>query len=117
MNKEEFFKQYAGKYRLVKFIIDGKDCSESYTNGWKDKSMYMFFDISADGQFFLKVHTENGDKAYEYFFSPEEMKYHTKADSSDEGIPITIENGVLTEETKDHLMVYEQTDELDKCNS
>jgi len=41
------------------------------------------------------------------------MKYHLKADFSDEGTPITIENGVITEETKDHLMVYELTDELE----
>lgn len=113
MNKEEFFTQYAGKYRLIKFVIGGSDCSESYVNGWENKSMYMFFDISADGQFFLKVHTEKGEKAYEYFFDPEEMKYHTKADKSDEGTPIRIENGILTEETNDHLMVYELTDELD----
>lgn len=41
------------------------------------------------------------------------MKYHLKADRSDEGIPVSIKDGVLIEETADHLMVYELTDELD----
>ena len=40
------------------------------------------------------------------------MRYYLKPDHSDEGIPITIENGVITEETEDHLMIYELTDEL-----
>lgn len=53
-----------------------------------------------------------GEKEYEYFLDPAEMKYHLKADHSDEGTSITIENGVITEQTEDHLMVNELTDEL-----
>ena len=113
MKKEEFFKEYAGKYRLIKFVVGGTDCSETYINGWKDKSMYIFFNISADGKFIMKVHTPAAEKEYEYFLDTEEMKYYTKADKSDDGTPINIENGILKEETKDHLMVYELTDELD----
>ncbi len=113
MGNVVFFGQYAGKYRLVKVVIGGKDCSEAYVAGWKDKSMYMFFEITADGKFYLKARTSAAKKDYEYFLDPEEMKYHLKADFSDEGMPITIGNGVLMEETKDHLMVYELTDELD----
>ena len=37
MKKEEWFKQHAGRYRLVKFVIGENDCSEAYVNGWKDK--------------------------------------------------------------------------------
>lgn len=33
MNKEEFFKQYAGKYHLVKMKIGGNDCSLAYADG------------------------------------------------------------------------------------
>jgi len=40
MRKEELFKQYAGKYRLIKFVIGGSDASDKYINGWKDKSFY-----------------------------------------------------------------------------
>ena len=112
MNKEELLKQYAGKYRLIEIVIGGNDCSEAYANGWEDKSMYMFIEITEDGRFFLKVHTVLAEKEYEYYFDPVEMKYHMEADWSDEGIPITINDGVLREETKDHLMVYELTDEL-----
>ena len=111
MNKEDFFRNYAGRYRLVKFVIGGKDCSEAYTNGWKDKSLYMVFEITADGKCFMKAHAGQGEKQYEYFLNPEEMKYHLKEDNSDAGTPIRIENGVLTEETKDHCMVYELMDE------
>ena len=113
MEKEELFRQYAGKYRLVKFVIGGNDCSEAYAAGWKDKSLYMFFEITADGKFFLNAHSSGAEKKYEYFFDPVEMRYHLKADCSDEGTAVTIGNGVLTEETGDHLMVYELTDELD----
>ena len=113
MTKEEFYNQYAGRYRLVKMVIGGNDCSEAYTNGWKDKSMYMLFEISADGKFALRAHTPLGEKEYTYFFDPAEMKYHLKADFSDAGTSVIIENGVITEETADHLMVYELTDELD----
>ena len=66
----------------------------------------------ADGKFSLTAHTAMGEKEYEYFFDPDDMKYYLKADHSDEGTAITIENGVITEQTKDHLMVYELTDEL-----
>ena len=113
MKNDNFFKQNSGRYRLVKFIIGGKDCSEAYANGWKDKSMYMFIEITEDGQFFLKVHSGGAEKEYRYFFDPEEMRDHLKEDHSDEGTPVTIENGVLTEETKDHTMIYELTNEPD----
>ena len=39
------------------------------------------------------------------------MRYHLKEDMSDEGTPVTIEDGVLTEKTADHLMVYRLTEE------
>jgi len=39
------------------------DCSDTYVNGWKDKSMYMFLEITADGQFFLKAHTSAAEKS------------------------------------------------------
>ena len=74
--------------------------------------MYMFFEITEDGRFCLKVHTPGADKEYEYFLDPLKMRYYLKADHSDAGTPITIMDGVLTEETEDHLMVYELTDEL-----
>lgn len=93
-------------------IIGDNDCSLAYVNGWKDKSLYMFFEITSDGKFFLTAHTGMGEKEYEYFLDTAEMKYHLKADHSDEGTSITIENGVITEQTKDHLMVYELTEEL-----
>ena len=112
MNKEEWFVKNAGRYRLIRMVIGGNDLSDAYTNGWKDKSMYMFMEITADGRFFLKAHTPMGEKVYEYFFDPEEMKYYLKADRSSEGTPISIDNGLLTEETNNHLMVYELTDEL-----
>ena len=112
MGKKEFYKQYAGRYRLVKFVIGGNDCSEAYAEGWKDRSRYMFFEITEDGKFSLKARAGEAEKEYEYYFDPTEMKYHLKADLSDAGTPITIGNGVLTEKTEDHLMVYELTDEL-----
>ena len=113
MRKEELFKQYAGKYRLIQFVIGGSDVSEKYINGWKDKSFYMFFEITEDGQFTLKAHAGGKEKVYKYFLDPEQMKYYLKADHSDEGTPITIEDGKLTEESENHLMVYKITDELD----
>ena len=113
MKKEELIKKYAGKYRLVEMVIGGNDCSEAYANGWEDRSMYMYFELTEDGKLFLKAHTILAEKEYEYFLDPEEMRYHLKEDYSDEGIPITISDGVLKEETKDHLMVFELTDELD----
>lgn len=112
-SKQEFFQRFAGKYRLVKFVIGNNDCSEAYTNGWKDRSFYMFFEITADGKFSLKAHAGGNDKEYVYFFDPSEMKYYQKEDHSDGGTPLTIENGTITEKTADHLMVYERTDELD----
>lgn len=102
---EEFYKKYAGKYRLTKFVVGENDCSEAYVKGWKDKSFYMFFEITEDGKFSMTAHTPMGEKEYEYSFDPVEMKYYQKADHSDAGIPVTIENGVLTEKTADHLMV------------
>ena len=113
MIREELFKEYSGKYRLVKMVIGGNDVSEAYANGWKDKSLYMFFEITADGRFFLKAHAGAVEKEYEYFFDPVEMKYYLKEDCSDEGTLIRIGKGLLTEETKDHLMVYQLTEELD----
>ena len=71
----------------------------------------MLFEITEDGKFSLIACSGATEKRYEYFFDPAEMKYHMKADFSDEGTPIIIENGVLTEETKDHLMVYELVEE------
>ncbi len=112
LSREEWFKKYAGRYLLTKFMIGKNDLSEAYIDGWKDKSRYMFFEITDDGKFILKAHAGETEKEYEYFFEPDEMKYHQKADLSDEGTPITIENGVIREETSDHLMVYELTDEL-----
>ena len=41
------------------------------------------------------------------------MKYYLKEDHSDAGTRIMIEDGVLTDETDNYLMVYELTDELD----
>ncbi len=61
----------------------------------------------------MTAHTGMEEKKYEYFLDPVEMKYHLKEDCSDEGISVIIGNGVLREEAKDHLMVYELTDELD----
>ena len=58
MRKEELFKQYAGKYRLIKVVIGGSDASDKYINGWKDKSFYMFFEIAEDGQCTLKTPDE-----------------------------------------------------------
>ncbi len=48
MRREELFKLYAGKYRLMKFILGGNDASEKYIDGWTDKSFYMFFEITED---------------------------------------------------------------------
>ena len=112
MRKEELFKQYAGKYRLIKFVIGGSDASEKYINGWKDKSFYMFFEITEDGQCTLKTHADGNEKVYKYFLDPMQMKYYLKADHSDKGTPITIRNGILTDESENYLMVYEITDKL-----
>ena len=73
----------------------------------------MFIEITEDGQFSLKAHTGAAEKEYKYYFDTEKMEYHLKEDGSDKGMAITIENGVITEKTEDHLMVYELTDELD----
>ena len=108
--KEGSLKPYAGTYRLVRMVIGGYDCSEAYVNGWKDKTLYMILELKEDGKLVLRAHTDMAEKEHEYFFDPAEMRYHLKADHSDEGIPVTIGNGVLTEETDDHLMVYELTD-------
>lgn len=113
MKQEEWFRQHAGKYRLVKIIIEENDCSQAYAKGWEDKSLYMVFEITGEGKLSLKAHTAAAEKEYTYFFDPTEMKYHLKEDRSDKGTPITIENGVLTEEAPDHLMEYVLTDELD----
>lgn len=112
-SKEELFRKCAGKYLLVKFEIGGADCSERYVNGWKDRSLYMYFDISEDGRFVLRACGGGKEKEYEYFLDPVEMKYYLKPDHTGTGTPITIKNGVLTEQSEDHLMVYELTDELD----
>ena len=113
MNKEEFFKQHTGRYRLIKMVIGGNDCSDTYVSGWEDKSLYMYLEITEDGKFLLKAHGGGMDKEYEYFFNHTEMKYYLKPDYSDAGTPITIKYGVITEETDNHLMVYELTNELD----
>ncbi|MCR4991864.1 MAG: hypothetical protein K6A45_02360 [Lachnospiraceae bacterium] len=46
-----FYKKYAGKYRLVKFIFGGGDASEKYTEGWKDKRFYTYMEITETGGF------------------------------------------------------------------
>lgn len=94
-------------------IIGKNDLSEAYAKGWRDKSLYMYFEITEDGQFSLKAHTGAAEKEYVYYFNTEKMEYYLKEGGSDKGIPIKIENGVITEKTEDHLMVYELTDELD----
>ena len=53
------------------------------------------------------------ENAYEYFLDPQEMKYYLKPDHSGQGTAIRIENGVITEESENHLRVYERTGELD----
>lgn len=113
MEKGVFFRQYAGRYRLVKMVIGGNDLSAAYEKGWKDQSLYMFIEITEDGGFSLTAHAGGTEKKYAYFFDPEEMKYFLKEDHSDKGTSIFIENGVLTEETEDHLMACELTNELD----
>ena len=113
MNKEEFFRKYAGKYHIVKFVIMGSDNSAAYKEGWKDKSLYLFYEITEDGKFSMTAHSGGAEKRYQYYLNPEEMKYYTKADFSGVGVPFTIENGVFREETPDHLMVFELTSELD----
>ena len=110
--KKELFRKYAGKYRLVTYIIGKTDLSDEYINGWKDKSKYKIFEIMADGKCILKSHTSLGDKEYRCFLDPEKMEYHFKEDFSDWGTTITIENGVLTEKTSNFIMVYRLTDEL-----
>ena len=57
------------------------DCSDTYVNGWKDKSMYMFFEITSDGKLFLKAHTNAAEKAYEYFLDPAEMRYYKEEET------------------------------------
>ena len=113
MENEEFYKKYAGKYHLVKFIIGGGDASDRYIEGWEDKSFYNYFEITDDGKFTMIAHAGGKEKAYEYFLDPQEMKYYLKPDHSGQGTAIRIENGVITEESENHLMVYERTDELD----
>ena len=39
MKTEEWFRQYAGRYRLVKMVIGGNDHSRAYADGWKDKTI------------------------------------------------------------------------------
>lgn len=51
MKAEESFRLNTGKYRLTKIVISGNDFSEAYANGWMDKSLYMFVEITADGKF------------------------------------------------------------------
>ena len=75
--------------------------------------MYMYFVITENGQFFLKAHSGGKEKEYKFFLDPEKKMYHLKENYSDTGIPITIENEILTEETKEHIMIYELTNELD----
>ena len=113
MNDNESIVQYVGKYRLVKFEIGGGDASEKYIEGWKDKSFYMYFEITEDGRLTLTAHAGGKEKVYTYYLDPVQMKYYLKADHSDAGIPITIENGIITEKAETHVMVYEITDELD----
>lgn len=113
MENEEFIKIHAGKYRLTKFIIGGGDASDRYIEGWKDKSFYTYFEITETGNLYLKAHAGGKEKVYEYFLDPKEMKYYLKPDHSGQGIAISIENGVLKEESENHLMIYELTDELD----
>lgn len=96
----------------MKMVMGGNDLSAAYAAGWTDRSLYMFLEITEDGKFLMTAHTMAGDRQYEYFLDPETMKYHLKADHSDAGISVSIENGAITEETADHLMVYERTDEL-----
>ena len=73
----------------------------------------MFIGITEDGGFSLTAHAGGSEKKYIYFFDPEEMKYFLKEEHSDKGTSISIENGVLTEETEDHLMIYELANERD----
>ena len=89
----------------MKFVIGGADRSEMYADGWADKSLYMYFEITAEGKFCLKAHAGDVDKEYKY--------YYLKEDRSDAGTRIMIGDGVLTDETDNYLMVYELTDELD----
>lgn len=35
MKTEGFFRQYAGRYLLVKMVIGDNGCPEAYANGWK----------------------------------------------------------------------------------
>ena len=103
---------YAGTYRLVKMVITGVDMSEAYVNGWADKSLYMLFEITPEGRLLFTAHKGDAEKVYEYYLDPADMKYYTTPDHVREGIQIRIEDGVLTEESPNHLMVYVRTDEL-----
>lgn len=113
MTEENPIGQYAGKYRLVKMIITGMDMSEAYVNGWADKSLYMLFEITSDGRLLFTAHKDGAEKVFEYYLDPTEMKYYTSPDHNREGIQIKIEDGVLTEESPNHLIVFVLTDELD----
>lgn len=110
-SKEELFGRYAGKYILEKLVIGGNDLSEAYVKGWRDRSLYMLFEITPGGKCFLKAHSATAEKKYEYYFDPCSMRYHLKEDMSDEGTHIMIEDGLLTEDASDHLMAYRLTGE------
>ena len=113
MMSEGSLAQYTGTYRLVKMVITGMDMSEAYVNGWDDKSLYMLFEITPDAKILFTAHKDGAEKVYVYYLDPEEMKYYTTPDHEREGIQIRIEDGVLTEESPNHLMVYVLTDETD----
>ncbi len=97
----------------VAFASCSCDMSERYVEGWKDKSFYMYLELTDAGKLFLKAHAGNMEQEHEYFLDVQEMKYYMKPDHSGQGISISIENGVLKEESDNHLMIYELTDELD----
>ncbi len=113
MENMDFYHRYAGRYRLVRIEIGGADCSETFTKGWEDRSMYMFLEITNDGRFSLRAHRGDAEKEYRYYFEPSEMKYYLKEDHIDAGTEIMIEDGMIYEEDDNHTMVYELTDELD----
>ena len=113
MENKDFYQRYAGRYSLVRIEIEGADCSETFTKGWEDRSVYMFFEITPDGKFSLKARSGGAEKEYRYFLEPSEMKYYLKEDHSDAGTQIMIEDGMIYEGDENHMMIYELTDELD----
>ncbi len=94
--------QYVGKYLLTTYIESGEDQSEIYRNGWEDKSLYMYYEITPDGQLVMYSVVRGEKEEHPGLALKEALASET----------IRLEAGRITVTLDDTTMVFEKTDEI-----